>query len=514
MPERILVHPARYHDSAFLMRLSQRLAEGAGLEEAVVVMGTELNRELLAGVGFHSPELEATGPMDLVIALRAALPAALDRAEAECERLLSEAAAPPAPGTAARPASLREALASYPQADLVSVAVPGEYAAHVAMAALRAGRHVFLFSNNVPLPQEIALKREARERGLLVMGPDCGTAILGGVGLGFANRVRRGPVGLVGASGTGLQEVSSLLHQLGSGVSQAIGTGSRDLTAEVGATMTEAGLRLLAADPDTRVIGLVAKHPAEQVATRLHGLLASLEKPVVVRYLGQAARPDRDGVRYAGSLEEAACAAASLAAAPRDRLVEPACPLEDDVRALAGRDPGSAGRLVGLFGGGSLASEAALVLRGRGLEVHEPDAPLPARGPLPGQAHLVVDTGEDFYTRGKPHPMVDQTVRCGLIRSLGADPGVGVLLLDLVLGDGAHPDPAVELAAAVSATRAARGHAPLTVIASVTGTELDPQDANRQRALLTAAGVHCQPSAWRAAAVAAGLVAGAEGRAS
>ncbi|NMB73650.1 MAG: acyl-CoA synthetase FdrA [Myxococcales bacterium] len=509
MPERILIHRAQYHDSAYLMRLSRRLAQSEGISEAVVVMATEMNRALLASVGFRSAELDSARPLDLVVALRGKDLAALERAGAECERLLSQDDRPAASGAAARPASLREALREHPQAELVSVAVPGEYAGHVARQAIEAGRHVFLFSNNVPLEQEIALKREARARDLLLMGPDCGTAILGGVGLGFANRVRRGPVGLVGASGTGLQEVSSLLHQLGSGVSHAIGTGSRDLSAEVGAMMTEAGLRLLAADPDTRVIGLIAKHPAQEVAERLHRLLAGFGKPVVVRFLGQPARSSSAGVKYADSLEEAACLAARLSGAPRDRLEDAASsgaesPVEPEASAP--------GRLVGLFGGGSLASEAALTLRSRGLPVEEPGEPLLPGQPLPGAAHLVVDCGEEFYTRGKPHPMVDQTVRCELIRRLGADPAVGVLLFDLVLGDGAHPDPAPELAQALEAARAARGRRPLRVFASVTGTELDPQDANRQRGVLERAGARCFPSAWRAAVGAADELLGVRGK--
>ncbi|HSA23181.1 MAG TPA: hypothetical protein P5076_17110, partial [Myxococcota bacterium] len=263
-----------------------------------------------------------------------------------------------------------------------------------------------------------------------------------------------------------------------------------------------------------RVIGLVAKHPAAEVAERLHRVLARLGKPVVVRYLGQPARSSADGVTYTGSLEEAACAAAALVG-PATAPALATCPLEDDVRELLSLRPRVEGRLVALFGGGSLAAEAALVLRGQGLEVEEPDRPLGAGAPLPGRAHLVVDTGEDFYTRGKPHPMVDQTVRCGLVRALGAEPGVGLLLLDLVLGDGAHPDPAAELGAAVRSARAARearGAPPLLVLASVTGTELDPQDANRQRGLLTAAGVHCQASAWRAAVVASALLTGPGGK--
>ncbi len=541
MTERIVVHKNRYQDSARLMRLSKELAAVAGIEDAQVLMGTDMNRELLQEAGFADGALREATPLDLVVALRGASAEALDAAAAELDQLLQ---AQPAGGQGAagprEAASLQDALSSHPDINLVSVAVPGAYAAYVAQQALDAGRHVFLFSDNVALEDEVRLKSQAAEAGLLLMGPDCGTAIIAGTGLGFANRVRRGAVGLVGASGTGIQEISSRVHQLGGGISHAIGTGSRDLKAEVDGRMTRLGVDLLAQNPDTRVIGVVAKTPDAPVAESLHRRLAALEKPVVVRYLGQDAGQTRDGVRYAASLEEASRAAmAHLAelsdAAPRADAdatppagAGPAPPADADAdaapddlpaeierhrRALLGQRDRVPGRLVGLFGGGSLASEAALALRAAGLAVEIPAAALPTAGALPGEAHLVVDVGDDHYTVGKPHPMVDQTTRCALIRSAGADPGVGLLLLDLVLGDGAHPDPAPEIREAVEAARRARGSSPLLVVASVTGTDRDPQGLARQRELLASAGISVQPSATHAAQLAAALLRGAdEGR--
>src|SRR5580704_9603583 len=95
-----------------------------------------------------------------------------------------------------------------------------------------------IFSDNVPIAEEASLKHEARERGLMVMGPDCGTAIIGGVPLAFANAVPRGDIGIIGASGTGIQEVSTLIARAGRGVRHAIGTGGRDMHAEVGGLTT------------------------------------------------------------------------------------------------------------------------------------------------------------------------------------------------------------------------------------------------------------------------------------
>jgi succinyl-CoA synthetase alpha subunit len=496
MKQRVVVHKGSYHDSAFLMRVSRGLSRLDGVEEAVVLMGTPLNRKLLQDAGFSDPELEGATPMDLVVGIRAENREACDRAEQELDVLL-RAPAPVQTDSSTPHASMHAALEAQPQTNLVSVAVPGPYAAYVAHRALDFGRHVFLFSDNVPIEEEVELKKRARELGLLVMGPDCGTAMLAGVGLGFMNRVRRGRIGLVGASGTGIQEIACRVHALGEGISQAIGTGSADLTAGVGGLMTELGLKLLAEDEETQVIVLVAKHPDPAVAKKIDKIIAGLRKPVVVRYLGQPGK-----ATHADSLDEAAGRAVALCRG--EEAADPFAGLEADARDLLGipqhGEGGKArsGRLVGLFGGGSLAAEAALVLDANVL-----DHPLRVADGVEGDGDLIVDTGEDFYTVGRPHPMVDQAVRCELIGKVCSDPQVGVLLFDLVLGYGSHPDPAAELASAITAARAARGGAPLLAIASVTGTDLDPQDADRQRRLLTAAGVHVQPSAARAAKVAA-----------
>lgn len=501
----VLVRPGCYQDSARLMQVSRELSAVAGVAEAVAMMGTETNRRLLVEAGFPATELARATPLDMVVALRGQSTEALDAVQAALDALLAGrggSASSAGTGEARRPGTVTEALEAHPGAGLVSVAVPGPYAAFVAHRALDAGRSVFLFSDNVALADEVALKGRAAALGLLVMGPDCGTAILSGVGLGFANRVARGPVGIVGASGTGIQELSCLLDRRGVGVSHAIGTGSRDLSEAVDGAMTEAGLALLAKDPGTRCVLLVAKHPAESVARRLHGVLAALGKPVAVRYLGERPRGVVDGVLYAGSLDEAAEKAAEWAGAGASSAAteafERAAPDEGDA------EPGES-RLVGLFGGGSLAAEARSVLAAHGVETVAPDEVLSANAPLP-PGNLVVDTGDDAYTVGRPHPMVDQTVRCSLIRSAGSDLSVRVLLLDLVLGDGAHPDPAPEIARSVVEARAARAGKPLAVVVSVCGSRGDPQGTGRQEEVLRSAGIHVASSAALAAREAVALL--------
>lgn len=508
MPERILVRKNTYRDSAFLMRIGRLVAAVPGVTEAVVLMATEMNRRLLEDAGFRPESLGDAGPMDIVVALHAATAEQLDAAERAALEALERAPAAAGAAARSRPGSVREAVAERASLNLVSIAVPGPYAAFLAHQALDAGRHVFLFSDNVPLEDEVALKRRGHRLGLLVMGPDCGTAIVAGTGLGFANRVPRGAVGLVGASGTGVQELSCLVAAAGEGISQALGTGGRDLSAAVGGLMTELGARLLAADPATKVLAVAAKHPDDKVAATLHDVLRGLGKPVVVRWLGAKESGTRDGVHYAGSLDEAAATAVTLARGGQPAPLDLAGPASDAAQSLVARHGPVHGRAVGLFGGGSLAAEAQLLLERAGVAVDVPTAELKPGHALPDADHLVVDVGDDVYTVGRPHPMVDQTVRCALLRSVGADPTVGLLLFDVVLGDGAHLDPAPELAAAVTAARQARGAAPLVAVASVSGTTADPQGLERQRRTLLDAGVHVEPSGARAAAVAAALLAG------
>jgi FdrA protein len=512
MVERIVVRKGAYHDSAFLMRVSREITERAGVQEAVVLMGTPMNRELLQRTGFGSG-LEGATPLDMIVALRAEDAAALDAAERELGRLLTGGGerGRQSAGATTRPRSIAEAVALHPEANVVTIAVPGAYAAYVANRALEAGRHVFLFSDNVSRADEIALKRRGLDLGLLVMGPDCGTAILAGAGLGFANRVPRGSIGLVGASGTGLQEVSSGLAHLGLGISGAIGTGSRDLSAEVGGMMTELALRAFGADPETAAVVLVAKHPSAEVAARIHRLLGELGKPVVVRYLGQPGRASEGQVTYADDLDDCVERVAALFRFTTRPGPNAAVQMAERAAALLRGKPWPGGRLVGLFCGGSLAAEALLILGRHGLEAEVPDDALPMHGRIPGERHLIVDTGEDYYTVGRPHPMVDQTVRCALLEAAAADPAIAVILLDIVLGDGAHANPAPEIGAAFARGRRRRSGQPLCCVASVCGTDLDPQQASQQRAQLGEAGIEVTHSATRAAHLAAALVGAANG---
>ena len=429
MTERVIVRRGAYYDSVTLMLVSRAAAAEAGADAVAVGMATPLNLELLADQGFSVDD--GLSPNDLVIAVRASDPEAV---VAAVDRELS-AKAPTASARAEAPAarSLTAAARRNPDVSLAFLSIPGDNVAYEAAAALAAGLHVFCFSDGVSLDVEAQLKRTAIERGLLFMGADCGTAIVDGVALGFANAVRRGPVGIVGASGTGIQEVCCLLDAAGVGVSHAIGVGGRDLAAEVGGLMMRRGLELLAADEGTRAIVAISKPPDPHVARAVEQAAADAGKPVV---LG-----------FDLTLEDAARQAAGLSGG--------ALPAFDAEL----RRPPAAGDVRGLYSGGTLCAEAARIV-GRG---------------------TFVDFGADEYTQGRAHPMIDPSLRLEHLAAAGRDPDVAVILLDVVLGYGAHPDPATELAAAIEGLDR-------HVIVALCGAAGDPQGLDGQRERLEAAG--------------------------
>lgn len=476
-----------YFDSVVLMGTASRLSSGEGVTAASLMMGTPANKELLREAGLLTAEGDLAGPNDLIIALDADS-SMLDRLVAAAEAALERKAETGA-ALAMRPRTLGQASLLDPELNLALISTPGPYAAAEALKALKLGMHVFMFSDNVTLEQEVILKAEAGRRDRIVMGPDCGTSILNGVPLGFANEVRRGPVGLIGASGTGLQMVSCLLDRSGSGVSQVIGVGGRDLSVEVGGRSMLYALEALGSDEETEVIVVVSKPPAPSVAEAVLSAGSEIGKPVVAAFLGARPAPRRN-LRVAGSLEEAAVAALEAAG------LSPIVPDDPEPPELA---PGRS-LVRALYSGGTFAYEAGLLMASLpgGLTSHVPHAgtQLPT---LPDN-HLVLDLGEDEFTVGRPHPMIDPSIRLEFLSAAGRDPRTAVIVLDVVIGHGAAPDPSEALA-----TEIARLEGP-AVVAFVCGTDRDPQNLGRQEAVLRQAGATVVGSSTAAARLALRMV--------
>jgi FdrA protein len=488
------VRRTTYLDSIVLMRMSREVAALAGVEEAGLIMGTPANKEILREAGILGREGEQAEAGDLILALRAADAAAAEAALAEARRLLDRPSALGATAAADAPRSLRAGLRELPQANLALISVPGDFAAAEARKALDLGLHAIIFSDNVPLADEVALKREARERGLMVMGPDCGTAIIAGVPLAFANAVPRGDIGIIGASGTGIQEISCLIARAGRGVSHAIGTGGRDLKAEVGAITTLMAIDALEADAATKHVVLVSKPPAAEVARLVLERIAKSARPFSICFIGASNLALPANARGATTLKAAAELALGRPLAGRPASLPP----------LRARGP----YVRGLFAGGTLCSEAQVVFAAAGVPVFS-NVPVPGAAALTGApaGHALIDLGDDQFTRGRPHPMIEPAVRDAPLAAALADENVGVVLLDVVLGYGGHPDPAGHLAQAL-----AGGRDGPVIVASVTGTDADPQPRAEQVRKLEAAGVLVADSNADAAALALAAIGGAQAR--
>jgi FdrA protein len=486
-----------YLDSIVMMQVADELRRLPGVVSVAMLMATDANRTALRESAMWPAEAEGAGPSDVVLALRADGEAAAVAALARATVLVTARGRRDETAAAVQPRSVLSAAREAMDPNLAVIAVPGRYATIDAQQALSAGLHVFLFSDDVPLADEIALKRRGRERGLLVMGPECGTSIIDGVGLGFANRVRRGGVGLVGASGTGLQEVTCLIHRMGAGVSHAIGTGGRDLHEEVGGLTTLQALDRLAADPTTAVIVVVSKPGSQRVADLVLAAAAATGKPIMACLLGFPGTAP-SGVRAMATLEAAATAAVEALGGRPAPLERPRLQDADERREVSARVFGhatrarrdGAGEVRGLFTGGTLCEEARAIV-----------------GEVPKR---FIDFGAPEYTRGRPHPMIAPDLRNAALSEAGNDPAVAVVLLDFVLGLATHRDP---VAAAAGAIEEARGRAeqagrPLAIVAHVVGTDDDPQPLAEQESALRALGVVVCPSNRLAAEVARELARG------
>jgi FdrA protein len=490
-----------YLDSVVQMAGSRAMRQVEGVEWAAVAMATPANVATLREQGFDAADLAGAGAGDLVLAVRAADADAVDAALDAGRRAMFTARETPTGTAADPPRSLDDALRERPASTVAVISVPGDYAALEAHKALARGLDVLLFSDNVSVEDEVALKEHATARGRLLMGPGAGTALLGGVGLGFSNAVRRGPVGVVAAAGTGAQEAMALLDRWGSGVSQVIGLGGRDLSEAVDGRMAAQALRVLCDDPETEVILLVSKPPAERVARRI---LAGIGKPVVAALIGLpggAAPPA--GAVVTDTIEAGVAAALARLGSAAGPTPDPTRRHGPDLDEVLARLAPARTTVRGLYSGGTLCYEA-LVLLGRVMGPVWSNTPIDKRYRLPAPAatSVCLDLGEEEYTRGRPHPMIDPEARIGMLRELRDDPEVAAVLLDVVLGHGSHHDPAGMLAPVCAELSGPDGP---QVVAYVLGTEGDPQGYHDQVRTLVEAGCVVTETAARAALTAAAI---------
>ncbi len=516
MTVKVVVKRNTYFDSVSLMSLSTKANQIEGVEQAVVAMATEMNKGVLRNVGLYVPEIDAAGSGDLLIVIASASEEACAAALKAVEALLkagnkASAAGGTIGGGEVRYATIDNAVRHVPEANLAIVSVPGEFAAREAKKALDNNLNVMMFSDNVSVEDEVKLKQLAHAKGLLMMGADCGTAILGGVGLCFANAVRRGNIGIIGASGTGSQEISVRIHDFGGGITQLVGIGGRDLSEQVGGIMMLDALRALEADAATEVIVLVSKPPAKSVEKKVLAAVKSCRKPVVVCLLGGSeAAVLEAGAHFAKTTKEAALKAVILAGAKEEEINKRALnlPLIAEVRAKLA--PGQR-YIRALLCGGTLCAEMMSLTREKHPNVYSNIAKDPAyrlADVRQSREHSFIDFGDDEFTRGKPHPMIDPSLRTERLLTEAADPEVAVIILDFILGYGAHVDPvgvtlpAIRQAQAMAAKRGQH----LEILGYVLGTDADTPSLADQTRMLSEAGVTIASSCTNTGLLARGFV--------
>jgi succinyl-CoA synthetase alpha subunit len=487
-----------YYDSVTLMLISKEIKKVEGVTEVLVGMATELNKELTTNLSLGGEMLDALSPNDFFIAAEVVDQAVMDLVIETVNTLLTEKKSNA--GSAYRPVTIKAALEIVPEANMAIVSVAGQYAEEEVDQLLDANIHVMLFSDNISVDAEKRLKEKAVEKGLLMMGPDCGTAIINGIPLAFANVVDRGPIGIIGASGTGTQEVSALISQLGSGVSQVIGTGGRDLKSEIGGLMMLQSMDALIEDPETHVIVLISKPPSPEVAEKILAKVKETNKPVVVDFIGG----DLEMIRKSGAiacltLEDTAYKAVAVARGqkPEDFVGFEMSETEVDAlvkKSIARLNPEQK-YLRGLYTGGTLADEAMKLLGPTVSSIYS-NIPLEPQYNLENLEvkgkHTCLDLGEDQFTIGRPHPMIDPSTRTERMMK-DIDETVAIVLLDVVIGYGSHENPAGEVAHAIQTLKTQLSNH-IIYVASITGTNKDPQGMDASKAQLEGEGVIVMPS--------------------
>lgn len=499
-----------YRDSILLMKIASMVKEKTRVKNVELILATEPNKNVLSRTQLLTEDVQNAGPNDLIICVMAEDEETANKAIHDAEEMVTKGTVFQQTKRIAK--SLYNALAILPEANLALISIPGIFVKKEAAKALKKGLNLLIFSNNVPIEDEVEIKRLAKEKGLIVMGPDCGTAIIGGVALGFANKVNKGNIGLIGASGTGLQEVSVILHNLGIGISHAIGTGSNDVSKEVcGLTMIQ-GIEWLEADPNTKIIVIISKPPASITAHEVLTHLRRCTKPVVVNFLGVYDKSFQESnIYFTTSLEETARKVAQIEGKllKYKALFSIGKGTSYEFRKKIKKNLLDTQKYVrGLFSGGTLALEACIILKEMVSEVYGNISLSWVTKLLDSKVskgHCIIDLGADEFTLGKPHPMLEPEMRKERLLAEAKDPEVAVILLDFVLGYGAHPDPVgVTIPYIEEAKRITRQEGRyISIVASVCGTDEDPQNRSEQRNMLEEHGVIVLPNNAQAARFAA-----------
>ena len=483
MEEKYHVIEGRYIDSVLLMQISREIEKMQGVSKASCMVATAENISFLEMAGFHPPS--GVSGNSVIIAVEA-------ESSKKCEDAINNAINLIDTGMVQHKTSYTlddlPDLISTDDFPVVFISTPGEYAYDVADKSLDSGANIHIFSSNVPIEQELRLKTKGASKGLFVMGPDCGTSIIHGKGLGFSNALEAtGDIGIIGSSGTGIQELSVLMDRNGLGVSYAIGVGSNDLKESINGIMSKQALNFL--KERCSAIAVVCKKPDPSVERALLESMGNI--PSVFISLGSDKQYSSGNTYVTGNIDDAVSHLMSKIGKGR-KIQQEAFPKM--------KEPGKDRKLLrGFFVGGSLCYQAQAILHGKGIHVFS-NAPADEQYRVEkdfDNLNVCIDTGAEEYVAGKPHPMIDPVSRNSFLVRESSRNDVRVILFDIILGYGSAEDPVAGL------DKMKNGP---VLVASICGTEKDSQGYQSIRKRLEDKGVVVFRSAARAAEYAASIM--------
>lgn len=481
----------RYYDSVFLMKIARKLAQADDVENASIGMGTPLNKETITDLGLNTEDMGSAGPNDLIIAIKAKDKNACDNAKEEFTRLVNEKNSSSLKNGYRSISSAKNAVAD---SNLAIISVAGKYAAIEAKRALMNDMNVFMFSDNVDISEEVELKKLAKEKGKFMMGPGCGLSFINGVAIGLCSMVNRGDIGIAGASGSGIQEVMILLHRNGFGISHAIGTGGRDMSDEVGGITMIQSIKALDVDEGTKVIALISKPPAKSAFINVIEAIKKCSKPVVVHFLnGDNAILKENGILYGETFDETAKMLMELSCGHKvevKKIFENELNIAEEIKKFAP----SQKYFRAILCGGSLTDETLILWNKKGKDLYSNvaiDKKLMLSDPFVSYKNSIIDIGDEAFTKGRAHVAIDPTARVNRFIKEARDKETAIIYLDFLLGYALHSDPATVMAEAIIKEKenAKKEGRHLLVIATICGSDMDPQDFEKQAKILKDAGV-------------------------
>ena len=429
-----------FRDSVQMMQFSQQLKDEQGVIDAAIVMSTVLNKNTLKNMNLLTEDGISATENDTLISINCQDENSLSNAIQKAEQLLTSISAK----AKNEFTSLASALDTFSDANIASLSIPGQFVKEMATELINKQLNLFVFSDHVPLEDEIYLKNLALENNVLFMGPEAGTSILNGTVFGFGNRVRKGSIGIIGASGTGIQESSTMIDLFGEGISHGIGVGGRDLRNDIGGMMTMKAMEIFENDPNTKAVLLVSKPVDNYIRNKIINKINNFSKKnYVLCLIGDNENSvDTAKIKFSKSIQMSVLKILKLLDDNVYKKTKDVVrnQINDSIKLSESlsKDLNEGQKFIrGFFAGGTLCYESKIILEqmiGKIYSNLSSDDEYSIKGNVSSKENTLIDFGEEEFTSARPHPIIDPLLRRNRILEDANDPNVGVIIIDIICG--------------------------------------------------------------------------------